>query len=150
MCKGELDVGNGFGERCVGGHQVLNGIVFLNCCVCQIIERRSHLLRLFEFGGLICTKLVSPAAIQLMLRISAKVAFQWHFQLGQMWSRSGQYFHLRQANVMLLHARVCLVPVVIIPCWRWGLLHQQQRPGICPVSICRLRGGGPSQCQNGS
>jgi hypothetical protein len=56
LCNGELNVGNGFGERCIDGHQVLDGGVLLNCCICQIIERRSHLLRLFEFGGLVCTK----------------------------------------------------------------------------------------------
>ncbi len=37
-CDGEFDVGNGFGEHCVGGHQVLDGSVLLNCCVCQIVE----------------------------------------------------------------------------------------------------------------
>ncbi len=25
LCNGDLDLGNGFGERCVGGYQVLNG-----------------------------------------------------------------------------------------------------------------------------
>ena len=51
-CNRELDVGDGFGKHCVGGHQVLDGDVLLNCCVCQIIEIRSHLLHLFQFGGL--------------------------------------------------------------------------------------------------
>ncbi len=55
-CNGELDVSDAFGERCVGGHQVLNGGVLLNGYVCQIFERRSHLLCLFKFGGLICAK----------------------------------------------------------------------------------------------
>jgi hypothetical protein len=32
-CNGELDVGNCFGECCIGGHQVLDGGVLLNCCV---------------------------------------------------------------------------------------------------------------------
>ncbi len=56
LCNGELDVSNGFGEHCVGGHQVLNGAVLLKCCVCQIIKRRSHLLCLSKFGGLIHVK----------------------------------------------------------------------------------------------
>ncbi len=54
MCNRELDVDNCFGERCVGGHQILDGFLLLSCCICQIIERRSHLLHLFEFGGLVC------------------------------------------------------------------------------------------------
>ncbi len=56
MCNGELDVGNGFVKLSVGDHQVLDGGIFLNGCVFQIVERRSHLQCLFEFGGLICTK----------------------------------------------------------------------------------------------
>ncbi len=32
-CDEELDVDDGFGERCVGGHQVFDGDVLLNCCV---------------------------------------------------------------------------------------------------------------------
>jgi hypothetical protein len=56
LCDGELDVGNGFGERCVGGYQVLNGGILLNGCICQIVKRRSHLLCLVKFGSLICTK----------------------------------------------------------------------------------------------
>jgi hypothetical protein len=55
-CKGVLDVSNGFGEHCIGGHQVLNGDILLNGCICQIVMRRSHLLCQFEFGSLICTK----------------------------------------------------------------------------------------------
>ncbi len=53
LCNGKWDVGDGFGERCVGGHQVLNGGILLNGCICQIVKRRNHLLCLFEFGGLI-------------------------------------------------------------------------------------------------
>jgi hypothetical protein len=56
LCNGELDVGDGFGEHCIGGHQVLDSGVLPNCCVCQIVKGRSHLLRLFKFGGLVCTK----------------------------------------------------------------------------------------------
>jgi hypothetical protein len=55
-CNGELDVGNGFGECGICGDQVFNGGVLLNGHVCQIVEGRCHLLNLFEFGGLICTK----------------------------------------------------------------------------------------------
>ncbi len=55
-CNGELDVSDGFGECCVGGDQVFDGGILLNSCVCQIVERRSHLLCLVKFGGLICTK----------------------------------------------------------------------------------------------
>ncbi len=50
--------------------------------------------------------------MRLIPCISAKAAVQWAFQLGQVWSRMGQCFHSLQANVMLLHARACLVPVV--------------------------------------
>jgi hypothetical protein len=60
LCNGELDVGDGFGEHCIGGHQVLDGGVLLNCCVCQIIKGGSHLLCLFKFGGLVCTKCCVP------------------------------------------------------------------------------------------
>ncbi len=59
-CNGDLDVGNGFGEHCVDGHQVLNGGVLLSCCLCQIIKGRSHLLHLFKFSGLVCTKCCVP------------------------------------------------------------------------------------------
>ncbi len=52
LCDGELDVGNGFGEHCIGGHQVLDGGILLNGCIHQIVERRSCLLCLFEFGGI--------------------------------------------------------------------------------------------------
>jgi hypothetical protein len=38
LCNGELDVGDGFGEHCVGGHQVLDVGILLNGCVCQIVE----------------------------------------------------------------------------------------------------------------
>ena len=31
-------------------------LMAMNCCICQIIEGRSHLLRLFKFGSLICAK----------------------------------------------------------------------------------------------
>jgi hypothetical protein len=55
-----MDVSNGFGERYVGGHQVLDGGVLLNHRVCQIIKERSHLLCLFEFGGLVCAKRCVP------------------------------------------------------------------------------------------
>ncbi len=55
-CDGKLDVGNGFGERCVGGHRVLNGGILLNDCVYKIVKRRSHLLFLIKFGGLISAK----------------------------------------------------------------------------------------------
>ncbi len=57
---------------------------------------------------------VSLAVIRLMSCILAKAAVQWILQLGHVWSGSGQCFHLHQANVMLPHARACLVPVVII------------------------------------
>ncbi len=33
LCDQELDVYDGFGERCVGGHQVFDGGVLLNRCV---------------------------------------------------------------------------------------------------------------------
>ncbi len=33
-CNQELDVGDGFGEHCIGGHQVFDGGVLLNCCIC--------------------------------------------------------------------------------------------------------------------
>ncbi len=105
-CDGEPDVGDGFGEHCVSGHQVLDGGVLLNCHICQIVKGRSHLLRLFKFGGLVCAK--------CCVRILAKGADQRVFQLGYVWSGSGQRFHLCQANVMLPHARACLVPVVIM------------------------------------
>ncbi len=55
-CDGELDVDDGFGECCIGGNQVLHGSILLNGCICQIVGRRSHLLCLVKFGGLICTK----------------------------------------------------------------------------------------------
>ncbi len=51
-CNGELDVDYGFGEHCVGDHQVLYGGILLNGCICKIVKRRSHLLCLFELGGL--------------------------------------------------------------------------------------------------
>jgi hypothetical protein len=51
-----LDVGNGFGECGVGDNQVFNGGIILNGCICQTVKGLSHLLCLFEFGGLICTK----------------------------------------------------------------------------------------------
>ncbi len=60
--QSRLDVGNGFAERCIGGHQVFDGGVLLNCCACQIVERRSHLLCLVEFGGLICAKRCVPSS----------------------------------------------------------------------------------------
>ncbi len=56
MCNGELDVGNGFGECGIGGDQVFDGGILLNGHVCQIVKGRCHLLCLFEFGSLICTK----------------------------------------------------------------------------------------------
>ncbi len=56
LCNGELDVGNGFGEHCVGGHQIIDGGILLNCHVHQIIKRRSHLLCLIKFDGLVCAK----------------------------------------------------------------------------------------------
>ncbi len=41
LCNGESDVNYGFGERYIGGHQqVLDGGVFYNCPVCQIIKRK--------------------------------------------------------------------------------------------------------------
>jgi hypothetical protein len=55
-CDGELDVSNGFGECGTGGNQVFNGGVLLNGRICQIVERRCHLLHFFEFGGLIHMK----------------------------------------------------------------------------------------------
>ncbi len=61
LCDGELDVHNGLGEPCIGGHQVLDGGVLLNCCICQIVECRSHLLHLFEFGSLVCAKYCGPS-----------------------------------------------------------------------------------------
>jgi hypothetical protein len=60
-CNGELDVGDGCGEYCVGGYWVLDGGgILLNFHVCQIIKGRSHLLCLFKFGGLVCTKHCVP------------------------------------------------------------------------------------------
>ncbi len=56
MCDGELDVGNCFGECGVGDDQIFDGGIFLNGCVCQIVEGRCHLLCLFEVGSLISTK----------------------------------------------------------------------------------------------
>ncbi len=56
LCNGELDVGDGFGECGIGGNQAFDGGVVLNGHVCQIVKGRCHLLCLFEFGGLICTK----------------------------------------------------------------------------------------------
>ncbi len=38
LCDGELDVGNGLGEHCVDVHQILDGGVLLNCCICQIVK----------------------------------------------------------------------------------------------------------------
>ncbi len=55
-----MDIGNGLGERCIGGHQVLDGGVLLNCHVCWIVNGRSHLLCLFEFGSLVCSKCCVP------------------------------------------------------------------------------------------
>jgi hypothetical protein len=51
LCDGELDVGDGFGERWVGGHQVFDGGILLNGCVHQIVERRSQLLCLFDYAA---------------------------------------------------------------------------------------------------
>jgi hypothetical protein len=53
---GWLDVGTDFGEHCIGDHQVLDGGILFNGRICQSVERRSHLLCLFEFIGLICAK----------------------------------------------------------------------------------------------
>ncbi len=55
-----MDVGDGLGERCAGGHQVHSGGVLLNCCIRQIVEGRSHLLHLFQFGCLVCAKCCVP------------------------------------------------------------------------------------------
>jgi hypothetical protein len=55
-CDGKLDVGNGFGECGVGGNQVFDSGIFLNGCICQIVEERCNLLCLFEFSSLIRTK----------------------------------------------------------------------------------------------
>ncbi len=55
-CDGEWDVGDGFGECGIGGNQVFDGIILLNGRVHQIVKRRSHLLCLVKFGGLIRTK----------------------------------------------------------------------------------------------
>ncbi len=38
LCNGESDVGDGLGEHCIGGHQVLVIGVLLNYCVCKIVE----------------------------------------------------------------------------------------------------------------
>jgi hypothetical protein len=56
LCDGELDVSNGSGECGVGGNQVFDGGALLNGCIPQIVKVRYHMLYLFEFGGLICTK----------------------------------------------------------------------------------------------
>ncbi len=55
-CDGELDVGNCFGECGIGGDQIFDGSVLLIGRVHQIVKERCHLLCLFEFSGLICTK----------------------------------------------------------------------------------------------
>jgi hypothetical protein len=57
LYNGELDVGDGFGECSIGGNPVIGGGVLLNGCVHQIFEGKCHLLCLFKFGGMICTKL---------------------------------------------------------------------------------------------
>jgi hypothetical protein len=56
LCNGELDVRDCFGECGVGGDWFFDDGVFLNGRVHQIVEGRWHLLCLFEFGSLICTK----------------------------------------------------------------------------------------------
>ncbi len=37
-CDGALDVGDGLGEHCIGGYQVLDSGVLLDCRVCKIVE----------------------------------------------------------------------------------------------------------------
>jgi hypothetical protein len=61
-CNGEFDVGDCFGEPCIGGQKILNGGILLNGCVHQIVEVRSHLLCLVEFGSLICAKRSVPGS----------------------------------------------------------------------------------------
>ncbi len=61
LYDGELYVDDSLGERSVGGNQFLDGGALLNCCVCQIIKERSHLLHLFKFGGLVRAKCCVPS-----------------------------------------------------------------------------------------
>jgi hypothetical protein len=37
-CIRELDVSNGLSERCIGGHQVVDGGVLPDCCICKIVK----------------------------------------------------------------------------------------------------------------
>jgi hypothetical protein len=62
LCNGELDVGDGFGECGVGDDQVFDGGIIFSGRICQIVKGRHHLLCLFEFGGLICTKCCIPGS----------------------------------------------------------------------------------------
>jgi hypothetical protein len=62
-CNGELDVGNGFGGHCIGGHQVLGGGVLLNWCVCQIIKGRSHCYACLSLVAWFEPNALSPAVM---------------------------------------------------------------------------------------
>ncbi len=114
MCNEELDVDDGFGERCIGGHQIFDSGVLLNCCDFQIIEGRSHLLHLFKFSGLVCTKCCVPGHHPIDVAHFGEGGSPMGLPVGPCVVGKWAVFHSHQAIVMLLHARACLVPVVIM------------------------------------
>ncbi len=113
LCNGELDVGNGFGECGIGGNQIFNGGVLLNGRVCQIVKGRCHLLCLFKFGGLICTKCCLAGSHALDSMHLSKGSCPVGLPVGPSVVEDGVTFlFLCQADVMFLHARAYLVPIV--------------------------------------
>ncbi len=112
MCDGELDVNNDFGECGAGSNQGFGGGILLNGRVCQIVKGRSHLLCLVEFGSLICTKPCVAGSHAIDIAHLGNGGGPMSLPVGPNVVNNAQRFHLRQTNVMLPHARACLVPVV--------------------------------------
>jgi hypothetical protein len=114
LCDGELDVGDGFGECGIGGDQVFDGGIILYSRICQIVKGIHHLLCLFEFGGLICTKHYIAGSHAIDITHLGKGGSPMGLPVGPS--------VVNDRNVMLLHARACLVPVVIMVSLEMGTL----------------------------
>jgi hypothetical protein len=99
---------------CIGGHQVVDSGILLIYAFAKLSSEEAICCTCSSLEAWLAPNDVSPAVMWLMSHILAKAAVQRVFQFGHVRSGSRGRFHLHQANVMLLHARACLVPVVII------------------------------------
>ncbi len=118
LCNGLSEIGNDFCLLLICHDQLVNCIVLLDGCICQVVQQSSN-AAIFSAWTISCAaawlaKAKLLEVMRLMSRISANAAVQWSFQLFHLWLRRGWHLYSCNASIMFPLFRACLVPVITI------------------------------------